>query len=80
MTDASKLECPRCGEKHIDILAHSRPSGVWQIYRCSQCFFAWRSSEPDYITKPDQYDEHFKLTPEEIHQSPVVPDIPEKLN
>lgn len=74
-----KLLCPRCNNDCITVLSESDPIGLWTIHRCEECFFAWRKSEPEYITNPDKYDEHFKLTSEDIYHSLIVPEIPEKI-
>jgi hypothetical protein len=35
-------------------------------------FYSWRSSEPDYATKPDRYNPHFKINVADIPTFPEV--------
>ena len=69
--------CPRCETDKTEELTKSPDPGVWVIYRCATCFFAWRSTEPDFITDPKKYDPTFKFKPENMATFQVVPTVPE---
>jgi len=69
--------CPRCETEKTEELTKSPDPGVWVIYRCPTCFFAWRSTEPDFITDPKKYDPNFKFKPEDMATFQVVPTVPE---
>ena len=60
-----------------EVLTKSPDSGVWVIYRCPTCSFAWRSTEPDFITDPKEYDPNFKFKPEDMATFQVTPTVPE---
>lgn len=72
--------CPRCGSEHTDILTRSPVPGVWEVYHCGSCFFAWRSTEPEFITDPARYLPDFKLSREAMEQSDVMPAVPPLLD
>jgi vanillate/4-hydroxybenzoate decarboxylase subunit D len=73
---SKKIICPRCESEHTDILTQSPVPGVWEVYHCEECFFAWRSTEPDFITDPAKYNTEFKLTREQLDQSGIMPAVP----
>ncbi len=68
--------CPRCGSVHTSVLTKSPVEGEWEVYTCEECFFAWRSTEPDFITDPAKYDPEFKLTRAELDKAGIMPAIP----
>jgi hypothetical protein len=68
--------CPRCESERTEIVSTSAVEGAWVIYNCPVCFYTWRSSEPDYATKPDQYNPHFKIKVADIPTFAEVPIIP----
>jgi vanillate/4-hydroxybenzoate decarboxylase subunit D len=68
--------CPRCESEKTGVLTRSPVEGVWEVYHCEDCFFAWRSTEPDFITDPKKYDPEFKLTRAELDQSAIMPTVP----
>jgi C4-type Zn-finger protein len=70
------LVCPRCRSVAIEVLTNSPVEGVWTIYSCKTCLYAWRSTEPEENTDPDKYPEAFRLKPEDLAKFPVVPTIP----
>jgi len=70
------LICPRCLSDKTDVLTRSPVAGVWEVYHCKECFFAWRSTEPDFITDPAKYDSEFKLSRTELDQASVMPTVP----
>lgn len=37
-SDGQKI-CPRCGEAHVELLAVSPVTGVWQVYQCQHCLY-----------------------------------------
>ena len=68
--------CPRCRSPKTAALTESPIKGVWAVYGCKVCFYAWRNTEPEENTNPDLYPEPFRLKPEEIENFIVVPIIP----
>jgi C4-type Zn-finger protein len=71
-----RLVCPRCRSETIEVLTTSPVEGVWTMYSCKTCFYAWRSTEPEENTDPDKYPKPFRLKPEDLATFPVVPTIP----
>jgi hypothetical protein len=71
-----RLVCPRCRSRTIEVLTTSPVEGVWTMYSCKTCLYAWRSTEPEENTDPDKYPEPFRLRPEDLATFPVVPMIP----
>jgi len=71
------LTCPRCRSRTIEVLAHSPVEGVWTVYSCTTCLYAWRSTESEENTNPDKYPEAFRLNPEDLAKFAVVPMIPQ---
>lgn len=69
--------CPRCESDTTSVLTTSPVKGVWEVYHCGTCLFAWRSIEPDYITDPKKYDQRFKLDPDEFDTMDVTPPVAE---
>ena len=61
--------CPRCESEKTSVLTCSPVEGVWEVYNCKDCFFAWRSTEPGFITDPAKYDAAFKLNRAELDQA-----------
>jgi vanillate/4-hydroxybenzoate decarboxylase subunit D len=72
----SRHICPRCESERTDTLTRSPVSGVWKVYHCEECFFAWRSTEPDFITDPAKYNPEFKLSREQLDHSSLMPAVP----
>lgn len=72
--------CPRCGEKHIEVVAKSPVTGVWTVYLCQHCLYTWRSTEPLRRTSREHYPEQFKMTQKDIDNAPIVPSVPALLN
>ena len=68
--------CPRCESKETVILTCSPVEGVWQVFHCEECFFAWRSTEPDFITDPAKYHPEFKLNRADLDRADIMPSIP----
>jgi hypothetical protein len=68
--------CPRCRSAKIEVLSTSPVTGVWTVYGCGICLYAWRSTEPDENTNPDRYPVPFRLTPEDLAKFAIVPTIP----
>jgi vanillate/4-hydroxybenzoate decarboxylase subunit D len=68
--------CPRCESEKTGTLTQSPVRGVWEVYHCEECFFAWRSSEPDFITDSAKYNPEFKLDRAQLDQSDVMPSVP----
>ena len=74
MTDTPT--CPRCGSEKTGILTRSPVEGVWEVYHCEECYFAWRSTEPAFITDPAKYNPQFKLNRAELDQANIMPNVP----
>jgi vanillate/4-hydroxybenzoate decarboxylase subunit D len=70
------LACPRCRSTTIEVLTNSPVAGVWTMYSCKTCLYAWRSTEAEENTDPDKYPEPFRLNPEDLTKFPIVPTIP----
>jgi vanillate/4-hydroxybenzoate decarboxylase subunit D len=70
------LVCPRCESDKTGVLTRSPVQGVWEVYHCEECFFAWRSTEPDFITDPEKYDFEFKLNRATLNQAAIMPNVP----
>ena len=68
--------CPRCDSKTTEVQFRSPVEGVWELYRCTTCLFAWRSTEPEQITDPELFDPTFKVDPADLDSFPVMPAIP----
>lgn len=67
--------CPRCRATTIEIHCTSPIPGVWTVYGCSTCLYAWRSAEPDENTDPDRYPAVFRLKPDDLSRFAAVPPI-----
>ncbi len=74
--DKHALSCPRCRSATIEVLCNSPVAGVWTMYSCKTCLYAWRSTEAEENKNPDKYPEAFRLKPEELAKFPIVPTIP----
>ena len=68
--------CPRCRATRIEVRSASPVPGIWTVFGCAACFYAWRSTEPDENTDPDKYPKAFRLKPEQLPDLPVAPAIP----
>lgn len=68
--------CPCCDADGCTLVTHSPVAGCWEVYGCPQCFFTWRTTEPDTITDGRKYDPRFKLDAEKISRYNIVPTIP----
>ncbi len=72
--------CPRCESATVELQFASPVAGVWEIYRCTTCLYAWRTTEPETNTDPAKYPQRFKVKPEELSNYPVMPAIEEPVN
>ena len=68
--------CPRCDDERAVKFFEAPENGVWELYRCPRCFFVWRSTEEDEVTRPELYDPKFKLTEQRIAEMKDKPAIP----
>jgi vanillate/4-hydroxybenzoate decarboxylase subunit D len=68
--------CPRCRSMTIEVRSTSPVAGVWTVFACATCLYAWRSTEPEENTNPDKYPAAFRLKPEQLPTLPVSPSIP----
>ncbi|MGJ8526273.1 Protein VdcD [Halomonadaceae bacterium LMG 33818] len=73
------MQCPRCGDHTIEVLAVSPVKNVWEVYQCQRCLYTWRSTEPERRTSREHYPEEFKMTQADIDNAPIVPSIPSLL-
>jgi hypothetical protein len=72
----SHPSCPRCDSNQTHLVSESPVAGAWVIYNCPVCFYSWRSTEPDYATKAEHYNPHFKIRVEDIPTFAQIPAIP----
>lgn len=70
------MQCPRCDDHTIEVLAVSPVENVWEVFQCQRCLYTWRSTEPERRTSREHYPEEFKMTQADIDHAPVVPSIP----
>jgi vanillate/4-hydroxybenzoate decarboxylase subunit D len=68
--------CPRWRSTTIEVRSNSPVAGVWTVFGCATCLYAWRSTEPEENTDPDKYPAVFRLKPEDLANLPVAPSIP----
>ena len=76
MAATSLSICPRCRSSKTAIRSNSAVAGVWTVFGCDTCFYAWRSTEPVENTDPAKYPEIFRLDPKSFATLPPVPTIP----
>ena len=74
--DIHPTACPRCRSDTLQVLANSPVAGVWTVFGCSTCFYAWRSTEPEENVNPEKYPIAFRLRPEDLVSLRVVPAVP----
>jgi vanillate/4-hydroxybenzoate decarboxylase subunit D len=70
--------CPRCRSTTTEVRSTSPVKGVWTVFGCATCFYAWRSTEPEEHRNPDKYPVVFRLKPEAQVNLPVAPSIPQR--
>lgn len=68
--------CPRCRSATVQVRTTSPPFGVWTVFACTTCLYAWRSTEPAENTDPDHYPVAFRLAPDMVPDLPVAPTVP----
>lgn len=68
--------CPRCRSTAIEARSTSPVSGVWTVFGCATCLYAWRSTEPEENKNPEHYPKVFRLKPEALADLPIVPLVP----
>jgi len=64
--------CPRCRCTEATTVAHSPVAGVWEMYSCPTCWYAWRSTEPATATDPDLYHPQFRINADDIAAAPRI--------
>jgi len=69
MTNPSALICPRCRSKTVGVRATSPIAGVWTVFGCNTCFYAWRSTEPEE-NRPGKVPAGFPAEPGRFGKSP----------
>ena len=70
------MDCPRCDGTEVAKFFEAPKKGAWELYRCPNCFFIWRSTEKESIKKKDLYHPEFKLNEDEMQNMISKPDIP----
>jgi hypothetical protein len=68
--------CPRCDDTRAEAIFESPVSGAWVLYRCPRCYFVWRSTEEEEVTRPELYEPKFKLDEQKIAAMDEKPPIP----
>ncbi len=68
--------CPRCDDERAAKFFDSPDPGAWELYRCPRCYFVWRSTEEDEVTRPERYNPKFKLNDAKIAAMGDKPAIP----
>jgi vanillate/4-hydroxybenzoate decarboxylase subunit D len=68
--------CPRCRSATIELRSTSPVAGVWTVFGCTTCLYAWRSTEPEENRDPDKYPAVFRLDPGKLADLAVIPSIP----
>jgi vanillate/4-hydroxybenzoate decarboxylase subunit D len=74
--DDTPAVCPRCQSRTTEVRSTSPVAGVWTVFGCTTCFYAWRSTEPEENSSPDKYPAVFRLRPEQLPNLPISPSIP----
>jgi vanillate/4-hydroxybenzoate decarboxylase subunit D len=73
--DIHPTACPRCRSGTIQLLGKSPDAGIWTVFGCSTCFYAWRSTEAEENVNPEKYPLAFRLRPEDLANLRVVPTV-----
>ncbi|MBN2791425.1 MAG: hypothetical protein JXQ81_02850 [Desulfuromonadales bacterium] len=56
------MKCIRCLKGEAAVVATAPDgSGAWEIYKCADCNYGWRSIEPEEILNPEKRDPRFQL-------------------
>lgn len=63
-------DCPRCGSADTEFVSESPVEGKWELYRCDNCEFVWRTTEDRETLTP-----HFDANPEELETADPVPPV-----
>jgi vanillate/4-hydroxybenzoate decarboxylase subunit C len=53
--------CPRCAAAATGVVAESPRPGLWLMYRCTTCWYTWRSTEP-----PGPVAREFRISAREV--------------
>lgn len=76
MSEQAPARCPRCGSGTVTRHASSPAPGVWEVFGCTTCLYAWRTTEPAENTDPAKYPDDFRLDPATIPALAVQPPVP----
>ena len=68
--------CPRCDHDQASKIFEAPEDSSWEVYRCPRCYFVWRNTEGDEVTRPELYNPKFKLNEEKIAAMDPKPPIP----
>ena len=74
--ERSPIVCPRCRSATVEVRSSSPVAGVWTVFGCTTCLYAWRSTEPEENRDPGKYPAVFRLDPKALAGLPVIPSIP----
>lgn len=72
--------CPRCDNDKA-YQCYRAKDNSWELFRCPNCYFVWRSTEEPEVTDPGLYDPRFKLSAKiimEMKEKPPIPPLLEK--
>jgi len=64
--------CPRCRSTGTEAVGDSPVPNAWQLFRCTTCWYVWRSIEPPDALDPDMYPVEFRLTPEQVSRARLL--------
>ena len=65
--------CPRCENEKAAFFMKSPVGDSWELYKCRNCGFMWRTSEEEDLRDPKTYNPAFKiLSPIEEYRKTLV--------
>ncbi len=67
------MKCVRCASDKVSTVAKAPDgSGIWEVYNCGLCNFAWRSTEPKENIDPEKRDPWFQLDKDKVDDLPLI--------
>jgi len=70
------VDCPRCEGVSAFKFFEAPKGAVWELYRCPDCHFVWRSTEGESIRNRALYNKIFKLSNKDMENMIDKPAIP----